>query len=603
VNRPTPIRDFLDALVHPSARHDPATAERHVAFMAPRLCGSLLALGAFPAVLAWHGVPSTIEFLVLAWMIVPIAIACFLSRTGRYETAHALSAFALTCIVTMVAAASGGVNSSAAIWLALIPLEAALSGSKRAVAVASLLAIGGAGLLVAAGAWFGLAPGVEHASLVTLGTLSALIYATGIAAGADGLMRSLRIVHDEARRLEPAFGATDVVTWHGPGGRVVYASANAEAVLGAPPAALVGGDSARSGLFDRIHVGDRPAFLRALSEAAAGEAGEIEFRLRRPGAAEFMWIEMRCKSFDGKSFDGKSFDGESLDRKSFDGKFDAKPDGDGPRPDVVAVMRDVTGRKQRQDELIAARAEAERANAAKSRFLASMGHELRTPLNAIIGFSDMLQNDAGHPIDSTRRREYARIISQSGHHLLAVANGILDMARLETGHVDLFPEPFRPRDAIAGSTELLALQAEEAGVALRIDAPEDLPDIVADRRAVTQILINLIANAIRFSGRGGVVTIRARVDRMHAVFEVADTGIGMAPGDLTRIGGPYFSTGGRRHDGGGAGLGLSIVKGLVDLHGGILEAASEPGKGARIAVRLPASGEGLIPAARVQKRA
>jgi two-component system, cell cycle sensor histidine kinase DivJ len=578
VNRPTPIRDFLDALVHPSARHDAATAERHVAFMAPRLCGSLLALGAFPVILAWHGVPSAVEFLVLAWMIVPIAIACFLSRTGCYEAAQALSAFALTCVVTMVAAASGGVNSSAAIWLLLIPLEAALSGSRRAVAVAALLAIGGAGLLAAAGAWFGLRPGVEHSSLLTLGTLSALIYATGIAAGADGLMRSLWIVRDEAQCFEAAFGATDVVTWHGPGGRVVYASANAQTVLGASPADLAG-----HGLFDRIHVGDRPAFLRALSEAAAGAAGEMEFRLRRPAAAEFLWIEMRCKAFDGKSFDGK-------------------PDSGGPQPDVVAVMRDVTGRKQRQDELIAARTEAERANAAKSRFLASMGHELRTPLNAIIGFSDMLQNEAGPPIDSTRRREYARIISQSGHHLLAVANGILDMARLETGHVDLFPEPFRSEEVIAASVELLALQAAEAGVAIQIEAPDDLPEIVADRRAVMQILINLIANAIRFSKRGEAVTIRASVEAVHAVFEVVDTGIGMAVDDLARIGHPYFHVGGGRHDG-GAGLGLSIVKGLVDLHGGVLEVSSASGKGAAITVRLPASGEGLVPARRAQKRA
>jgi two-component system, cell cycle sensor histidine kinase DivJ len=363
----------------------------------------------------------------------------------------------------------------------------------------------------------------------------------------------------------------------------VYASANAQAVLGAPPEGLAG-----HGLFDRIHVGDRPAFLRALSEAAAGTAGEMEFRLRRPGAAEFMWIEMRCKALDGKSVDGESFNG--------------KPDGGGPRPEVVAVMRDVTSRKHRQDELIAARTEAERANAAKSRFLASMGHELRTPLNAIIGFSDMLQNEAGPPIDSTRRREYARIISQSGHHLLAVANGILDMARLETGHVDLFPEPFRSEEVIAASVELLALQAAEAGVAIQIEAPDDLPEIVADRRAVMQILINLIANAIRFSKRGEAVTIRASVEAVHAVFEVVDTGIGMAVDDLARIGHPYFHVGGGRHDG-GAGLGLSIVKGLVDLHGGVLEVSSASGKGAAITVRLPASGEGLVPARRAQKRA
>jgi cell cycle sensor histidine kinase DivJ len=542
--------------------------------MAPRLCGSLLALGAFPVFLAWHGVPSALEFLVLAWMIFPIAITCFLSRTGRYEAAHALSALALTCIVTMVAAASGGMNATAAIWLALIPLEAALSGSRRAVAVAALLAIGGVGLLLAAGSWLGLRPAVEHASLLTLGTLSALIYATGIAIGADDLVQALRCIREEERRRLLAFGATDVITWHGQGGRVVYASENAEAVLGAPAA-----DLQDNGLFDRIHVADRPAWLRALSEAAAGEPGEIEFRLRRPGEAGFIWLEMRCRRFDGK------------------------PSGDGTQPNAITVMRDVTARKNHQDALIAARTEAERANAAKSRFLASMGHELRTPLNAIIGFSDMLQNETGHPIDSTRRREYARIISQSGHHLLAVTNDILNMARLETGHVQLFPEPLRPVAVIASSVELLGLRAEEAGVVLHVDAPDDLPDIIADRRAVMQILINLIANAITFSERCGAVTIRAGVADEQVVFEVMDTGIGMAADDLARIGRPCFRGAGHRHDGAGTGLGLSIVKGLVDLHGGALEASSEPGKGTRMVVRLPTDGAGLLPLARVQKRA
>jgi cell cycle sensor histidine kinase DivJ len=474
----------------------------------------------------------------------------------------------------MVAAASGGMNSTAAIWLVLIPLEAALSGSRRAVAVAALLAIGGVGLLLVAGSWLGLRPAAEHASLLTIGTLSALVYATGIAIGAGGLVQALRRIREEERRQLPVFGVTDVITWHGQGGRVVYASENAEAVLGALAADLQG-----NGLFDRIHVADRPAWLRALSEAATGESGEIEFRLRRPGEAGFMWLEMRCRRFDGKL------------------------DGDGAQPNAIAVMRDVTARKSHQEALVAARTEAERANAAKSRFLASMSHELRTPLNAIIGFSDMLQNETGHPIDSTRRREYARIISRSGHHLLAVTNDILDMARLETGHFELSPEPFRPEAVIASSVELLGLRAEEAGVVLHVDASDDLPDIIADRRAVMQILINLIANAITFSDRGGAVTVRASAAGEQIVFEVMDAGIGMAPDDLARIGHPYFRGGGRRCDGAGSGLGLSIVKRLVDLHGGALEGSSELCKGTRMVVRLPMDGAGLLPLAKVQKRA
>jgi cell cycle sensor histidine kinase DivJ len=564
VNLSTPIREFLNTLVHPSAGEDPLTAERHVAFMAPRLYGSLLALGVFPVFLALHGTPSALEFFVLAWMIFPIATACFLSRTGRYDTAQALSALWLTGIVTAVAASSGGINSVAVMWLVLIPLEAALSGSRRAVAVAALLAVGGVGLLMVAGPWLGLGSGVERptGALPALGTVSALIYAAGIALSADALVRANFMRYGRGAEQQPALSPTDVITHHGHGGRIVHASGNTGAVLGARAS-----DLQSYGLFDRIHIADRPAYLRALSEAAASrDTCEIEFRLRQEAKAEFTWIEMRCWSSDG-----------NLDRR-----------GDAASAEVIAVMRDITARKARQDALLEARVEAERASVAKSRFLACMSHELRTPLTAIIGFSDLLRNSSENLIDSTRALEYARIINESGHHLLVVANEILDLSRLETGNFELFPELLRLDAVIVSCAELLALTAQEAGVTFNIEVPHGLPEIVADRRAVSQILINLITNAIKFSDPGGTVAVRAGLDGEHAWLEVADTGVGIAPDDLTRIGNPFFQAQGRygrKHD--GAGLGLSIVKGLVDLHGGELKTESGPGEGTRMLVRLP----------------
>lgn len=187
MNLSTSIRDFLDALVHPSAREDAFMTERHIAFMAPRLFASLIALGVFPIFLALCGVPSVLEFFALAWMIVPISTVCFLSRTGRYDAAQGLSAIALTVIVTVVAANSGGINSFAAIWLVLIPLEAALFGSRRVVAVAALLATSGAGFLVLADLWLDLAPSVERSTGVFAapGMLSVLLHAAGIVLGAD----------------------------------------------------------------------------------------------------------------------------------------------------------------------------------------------------------------------------------------------------------------------------------------------------------------------------------------------------------------------------------------------------------------------------------
>jgi cell cycle sensor histidine kinase DivJ len=595
VSLSTSIREFLDAHVHPSAREDPLNAERHVAFMASRLAGSMPALGVLPVFLAFHGAPSALELLVIAWTIFPIAVACFLSRTGRYDAALCLSALALTAVVTAVAGNSGGINSIAAIWLVLVPLEAALSGSRRAVAVAAVLASGGAALLVVASSSFGFGGDVERSTgtLAALGTVSALIYAIGVALGADCIVQANLARRGGAaeQRLLPAFGSSDVITHHSHGGRIVYASANAQAVLGAPAA-----DLENYGLFDRIHIADRPAYLRALSQAAGGESCEIEFRFRRQAEAEFIRIEMRCRPLPPhpppvvrslllprkRGRRGSELAGQGQGAGHLSGGRDAA------HPTVVAVMRDVTSRKIRQDALLEARAAAERANAAKSRFLACMSHELRTPLNAIIGFSDLLRNDKETLIDRARALEYARIINESGHHLLAVANEILDMSRLETGNFGLFPQPVRLDAVIASCAELLALRAQDVGVTVKIEVPSGLPEIVADRRALMQILINLMTNAIKFSHGGGSVAVSASVDGEHVLLKVADHGVGIAAADLKRIGRPFFQAQGgsaRRQD--GAGLGLSIVTALVGLHGGELKPESGPGEGTCMVVRLP----------------
>jgi cell cycle sensor histidine kinase DivJ len=564
VDLSSPIRDFLDRLVHPSARTDVLTAVRHRAFMAPRLFGSLIALGILPIFLALRGVPTPLELVVLAWMVVPIATAYFLSRTGRYESAHVLSALALTIVVTVVAANSGGINSFAAIWLVLVPLEGAASGRRRVIAISALLALTAAGFLIVAGSHAEFAPEPASGTLAALGIVSAALYATGIALSADSVARAnshlLGLEEERCRLL--AGNMTDVITRHGQNGRVLFASPNAAAVLGAIPDDLVG-----HGLLDRIHVSDRPAYLTALTDAAAsGETATVEFRLRQADGAsvKFAWVEMRCRPLE----------------RPARARDDAR--------EVVAVLRDISARKAQQEALIGARAEAERANAAKSRFLAVMSHELRTPLNAIIGFSEMLRNESQIRVDSNRRQEYARLINESGYHLLAVVNDILDMSRLETGDFEITSEPFKLAAVMVSCNELLALKAQNAGIELKCDVPSTLPDIVADKRAVKQILINLISNAIKFTDRGGTVTVSASAEGQHMLLLVEDTGIGIAADDLARIGDPFFQARGtysRRHD--GTGLGLSIVKGLVKLHGGDLEIRSRPGEGTRMTVRLP----------------
>jgi cell cycle sensor histidine kinase DivJ len=561
-------------LVHPSVQHDALTAARHRAFIAPRLIGSSVALVAFPAYLAMRGAPSMLEAIVFCWLIAPIFTAYYLSRTGRYESAHVLSSLALTGLVTIVAFKTGGITSFAAIWLVIVPLEAALSASRRVVATASTLALGAAGLLMFCSIWDVLPAQVttdqEQGALAALGIISAALYATGLALGAESLARTsfwLFYAEEDRYRLL-ARNMTDVITRHSANGAVLFASPAAEPLFGARVADLVG-----HGLYDRVHVADRPAYLTALTDAAArGEAQSVEFRVRRENAepaqdrVSYVWIEMRCRPLDCVTQDTS----ETVPRE------------------VVAVMRDVTERKSQEEALESARADAERANAAKSRFLATMSHELRTPLNVIIGFSEMLIKEGAMQLDVARRGDYAKLINDSGHHLLAVVNGILDMSKIDTGEFVIRPEPFAPAFVIANCRELLALKASEAGVDVICDIPAELPELIADKRALRQILLNLLTNAIKFTDRGGRVLVSARPEGTQIVISVEDNGIGIGADDLKHLGDPFFQARGsydRRHD--GTGLGLSIVKGLVSLHGGQLVVRSRKGEGTCVSVRLP----------------
>lgn len=279
----TPIRNYVDGLVHPSAQQDALSASRHRAFIAPRLIGSLVALAAFPVYITMRGVPSLLEVIVFGWLAAPILIGYFLSRTGQYESAHVLSSLALTGLVTAVAVETGGIGSFAAIWLVVVPLEAALSASRRVVALASTFALGAAALLLLMGALDLLPPAAawehEQAALAALGIISAALYATGLALGAESLARTnfwLLYAEEDRYRLL-AHNMTDVITRHSRNGTVLFVSPAAETLFGAKVADLIG-----QGLFNRVHVADRPAYLTALADAAAlGEGRSVEFRVRR----------------------------------------------------------------------------------------------------------------------------------------------------------------------------------------------------------------------------------------------------------------------------------------------------------------------------------
>ena len=570
------IRDCLDALLHPSARYDALTRARHRAFMAPRLLGSLAAFAAFPVYLVLRGVPSAIEVAAFAWLIAPILLSWFLSRTGRYEGAHVLSSLALAGLIMAIAATTGGIESFAAIWLVVVPLEAALSASRRVAAFASVLALSCAAVLILLGQ-FGWLPsgelsGAQRGVMMAFGVASATLYAAGLAFGAESLARTsvALLSREEERYRLLARNMSDVISRHQRNGAVQFISPAAEALLGMPVAQLLG-----HGLFDRVHVADRPAYLTALSDAARGDVRSVEFRLRRDptgserGQIDFIWIEMRCRPLDQDQ------------RQSPYSDVTADLE-------VVAVMRDVTDRKLSEQALDQARSAAEAADAAKTRFLATMSHELRTPLNAIIGFSEMIAQEQTLMLAANQRKEYAELINASGQHLLSVVNGILDMSKMESGNFEIASEPFAPRAALMHCCNLLALKARENGIDLITDAPQDLPVMTGDPRAFKQIVLNLVANAVKFTERGGQVTVSASASASQLTLRISDTGMGIAPDDLKRIGAPFFQCGKtyeRRHE--GTGLGLSIVKSLVALHLGELTVQSKLGEGTAVTVKLP----------------
>jgi two-component system, cell cycle sensor histidine kinase DivJ len=564
------IREYIDALVHPSAQNNALTRARHRAFMAPRLLGSFGALAALPIYFVVRGVPSAAELLIVAWLLAPILSAYLLSRTGNYASAQVLSSISLIGLIVAVAAlTSGCVSSFAAIWLVVVPLEAALSASRRVVAIVSTMALSASGFLM----FFSVMPTIHgsagEVTLAAIGIVSAMLYATGVALSAETLvgmsLRMLSAKEDKYQLLES--NMTDVITRHGRSGAILFASSTAESVFGVAPSELSG-----HGLFDRIHVLDRPAYLTALAEAALGADRSVEFRVRchLEAALQFIWIEMRCRPLDQSVGDSSVKGGR----------------------EVVAVMRDVTDRKAQEQALDQARAEIKRAQTANSRFLTMIGHELRTPLNVIIGFSEMLRDEAPSRADSEQRREYASFINDSGNHLLAFVNAILDVSKLDNGEFEIRPEAFGLASLIEDCCDLETLKVRDSGVALIVRISHDLPEVVADKRVIKQILINLVSNAVRRADRGGRVTVSATIDGPMFAIIVEDSGGVIAVDDGSRVGDPVFqarSASNRRHD--GVGLGLSIVRGLATLHGGNTTIRSRVGEGTQVTVRLPLDSE------------
>jgi cell cycle sensor histidine kinase DivJ len=570
------LRAVADGMAHPSVLADGRRAAAHAAFIGTRVLRGLIAVALLPVLIALEGRLDGLELALFLGLIAPMGAALLASRSGRLDAARLVSALSLVIAVTAAAFLSGGVFSPAVAWLVLAPVEALEHPSRREAVIISLAAILGAvALAISASCGWTPAPAPSSSVIAPALVVTALVFAAmRVLKASDQAVTAqlaLRRLRESNRLVLENLG--DLFTRHDETGACTFASSAARTLLGVAPSELIG-----QGLFQRVHVADRPAFLRAITDAGARrEPANVTVRLRdetiiaelSPGPrrdlaeSRFIWADLRAHP-----------------------AICEHPSEE--RIEVVAVMRDVTEQKAREEELECARIGAEEADRSKSRFLATVSHELRTPLNAVIGFSEMLANPDLTPKDPARIREYARIIHASGAHLLDMVNSFLDASRIESGRFELKVERFDLAELVRSACAIVDVKSAESGVRLSTVAPMEGVTFEGDQRACRQIVINLVSNAVKFTPRGGRVKVQLR--RVGSLIEltVDDTGIGIAASDLARLGDPFFqakSSYDRPYE--GTGLGLSVVRGLVGLHGGSLQIESTPGAGTCVAVRLP----------------
>jgi len=311
---------------------------------------------------------------------------------------------------------------------------------------------------------------------------------------------------------------------------------------------------------DIVHPDDRDA-VRAATEA--------HFRTREPFDYEY-----RLRGGDGQY-------------RWFHGRGTSQWNGSGGPLRMLGSLTEITTRREAATQLASAREAAELANRAKTAFLASMSHELRTPLNAIIGFSELIAGETFGPAGDPRYVEYAEDIQASGRHLMDLLTHILDAARLESGPTELREERVQLEEEVAAAIRQSRAAHRDRDVAVE-PRLEGTSWLVADRRALRQMLLNVVGNAIKYTPDGGRVTVRVETGPAGLNVVVSDTGPGFAEEVLRTVGQPFLQgDASLRRQHGGSGLGLFVVRRLLEQHGGALEIGAAPGGGALVRLRFP----------------
>ena len=576
------LKHSLRLLIHVSARGDAIERIRHRAFITSHLGSALLAVVALPVYLIIVGPEDFVGLLIFLGLITPAYIAIFLSRTGKLAIAHLLSAINLTTLVTFTAAYTGGVTSFVMAWMIVVPVESAFSGSKKVIAASLTLSCASVVFLVYAD-FLNVLPANrvlnhDNTLLISLSFISAVAYISGMVVNTQVLHeKATTLIHQGERKFRLlAENATDMITYHNHLGQVLFCSGAALRFTSLGEKGIV-----RDGFINLVHPEDRAIYLATFSRAATRNTlAQAEFRMRSNSSrsqqteagqnqTQYIWVEMRCKPLADEAI--------------------SAGDGDDIEPvRVVAVTRDISELKAQQVEITQARDIAEEASRTKTRFLANISHELRTPLNAIIGFSDLLGDRRLNSNVTSNQRDYIKLIHQSGSHLLLVVNDLLDMSMIEAGKLRFRCEKFDLSALITSVVKIMQVTADQRGIKISQNLDQALCNITADQRAVHQILFNLISNAVKFSHEGGEVRVFLKTTAAQVTLSVIDNGIGISPEAIPKLCQPFVqadSSNSRSYE--GAGLGLSLVSGFVELHSGKMNIASELGKGTCVTITIP----------------
>ena len=507
------------------------------------MAAALLALGG-----RWlNMVEAPVFYGVLAMVVPGVTGLGLLHRDGGRERMILLGLWSLAAVVA--ASLSGGLTGPLAGFV-FLPLAAGMAlGGVRPVQAGAL----GVGLAASAGLLSAsLAGAGPH--LPALAAISAVMTA-GAAALAVRLSwrqneRRLAAAEIEAGKVERLLAAQPGLTL------VLERSGRVLAAYGAPPPALPVDPLFANGLVAAVHAPDRPRLLAALERALQGNDATATFAPR-------LALDRRVR----------------LILRRLDATGQAEPR-------LIGQAFDATAQYARELELESARVEAEAREAGKSRFLANMSHELRTPLNAVLGFSDIMRQRLFGPMPE-RYAAYVDNIHEAGGHLLELINDVLDVSKIEAERYVLTLERFDARELVSAAVALVRVTAEDKGVVLTAMLPPDPVDVSADRRAVRQIALNLLSNAVKFTPVGGAVTVTIEAVGPYLEIVVADTGVGIAPEDLRRLGRPFEQAGAIEQRRQGTGLGLSLVRAFAELHGGRMSIESTLGEGTAVTVRLP----------------